>query len=77
MATPHVSGLVAYLYGLDSTLSPDEVETTIKAQALKGVISGVREYIIHPHVDPSIPGTEAHFSLSAEGTANLLVNNAS
>lgn len=46
MATPHVSGLVAYLLGLDSTLSPDQVETTIKNQALNNVISGVREYLL-------------------------------
>ena len=46
MATPHVSGLVAYLLGLDSSLSPAEVEATIKNQALNNVISGVREY--HP-----------------------------
>lgn len=46
MATPHVSGLVAYLLGLDSTLSPAQVETTIKNQALNNVISGVREYLL-------------------------------
>ena len=44
MATPHVSGLVAYLFGLDSSLSPSEVDTTIKSQALSNVLSGVREY---------------------------------
>lgn len=43
MSTPHVSGLVAYLLGLDSSLTPTEVETTIKNQALKNVLSGVRE----------------------------------
>jgi cerevisin len=44
MSTPHVAGLVAYLLGLDSTLSPAEVETTIKARALTNVLTGVREY---------------------------------
>ncbi|KAF9647222.1 serine protease [Thelephora ganbajun] len=41
MATPHVSGLVAYLLGLDSSLTPTGVETTIKNQALNNVLSGV------------------------------------
>jgi cerevisin len=41
MATPHVSGLVAYLLGLDSSLSPAEVDTTIKSRGLKNVLSGV------------------------------------
>ncbi|KAF9791980.1 serine protease [Thelephora terrestris] len=41
MATPHVSGLVAYLLGLDSSLSPTQVEATIKSQALNNVLSGV------------------------------------
>ena len=47
MATPHVAGLVAYLLGLDSTLSPAEVETTLKNQALSNVLTGVRE--CHPN----------------------------
>ena len=44
MATPHVAGLVAYLLGLDSSLSPANVDTTIKSQALDNVLTGVREY---------------------------------
>ena len=44
MATPHVAGLVAYLLGLDSSLSPAEVENTIKSKAISDAISGVREY---------------------------------
>lgn len=41
MATPHVSGLVAYILGLDSSLSPAQVDAAIKQQALNNVISGV------------------------------------
>jgi len=41
MATPHVAGLVAYLLGLDSSLSPTEVENAIKSKAVKNAISGV------------------------------------
>lgn len=44
MSTPHVSGLVAYLLSLDTSLSPAQVQTTIKKTALAGVLSGVREY---------------------------------
>ncbi|MDX1696139.1 MAG: S8 family serine peptidase [Ketobacteraceae bacterium] len=33
MATPHVAGLAALLYGADGSLTPDEVEETIKATA--------------------------------------------
>lgn len=44
MATPHVSGLVAYLFGLDSSLNPAQVEITIKRTALNSVLSGVRKY---------------------------------
>lgn len=43
MATPHVAGLVAYLLGLDSSLTPAQVETTIKKKALVNVLSGVRK----------------------------------
>jgi cerevisin len=48
MATPHVAGLVAYLLGLDSTLTPAQVETTIKKKALVDVLSGV------PRGDPNL-----------------------
>jgi len=51
MATPHVSGLVAYILGLDSSLSPAQVDAAIKQQALNNVISGVREY--HPQLHRS------------------------
>lgn len=39
-----VAGLVAYLLGLDSSLIPSQIETTIKNAALVGVLSEVREY---------------------------------
>ena len=48
MATPHVSGLVAYLLGFDPSLSPAQVETTIKDMALVGVLSGIRKYFTDP-----------------------------
>ncbi|KAF9641933.1 subtilisin-like protein [Thelephora ganbajun] len=41
MATPHVSGFSAYLLGLDSTLTPASVKSTIQSKALNGVLSGV------------------------------------
>jgi len=65
MSTPHVAGLVAYILGLDSSLSPTEVETTLKNRALKDVISGVREY--HPQLRRPLPapGTETLFSFSS------------
>jgi cerevisin len=44
MATPHVSGLVAYMLGLDSSLNPSQVEAALKSQAQKDVLTGVREY---------------------------------
>ena len=49
MATPYVSGLIAYLLGLDPSLSPAQVETAIKNTALVGVLSGVRKYHLHLH----------------------------
>ena len=45
MATPHVSGYVAYLLTLDSSLTPDTVASTIKSQSLKNVLSGIRRFI--------------------------------
>ena len=44
MATPHVAGFAAYLLGLDSSLTPASVDSTIKSKALTGVLSGVRKY---------------------------------
>lgn len=44
MATPHVAGYAAYLLGLDSTLSPVDITSTIGSNALSNVISGIREF---------------------------------
>ena len=43
MATPHVSGFAAYLLGIDSTLTPDQVRNSINTKSLKNVLSGIRE----------------------------------
>ena len=44
MATPHVAGFAAYLLGLDSSLTPSSISSTIKSKALRGVLSGIRKY---------------------------------
>ena len=44
MATPHVAGFSAYLLGLDSSLTPSSIASTIKLKALSGVLSGIRKY---------------------------------
>ena len=44
MATPHVAGFAAYLLGLDSSLTPASVDSTIKSKALAGVLTGIRKY---------------------------------
>ncbi|KAF9645204.1 subtilisin-like protein [Thelephora ganbajun] len=41
MSTPHVSGFSSYLLGLDSTLTPAAVKSTIQSKALNGVLSGI------------------------------------
>jgi len=43
MATPHVAGFAAYLLGLDSSLTPDSVDSTIKSNALTGVLTDIRK----------------------------------
>jgi subtilisin family serine protease len=43
MATPHVSGLVAYFIALFGNLSPAATADRIRTYALQGVLSGVRE----------------------------------
>jgi len=43
MAAPRVSGYVAYLLSLDSSLTP-AVDSTIKSKVLKGVLTGIRMY---------------------------------
>ena len=44
MATPHVAGFSAYLLGLDSSLTPPSIASTISSKALNGVLSGIRKY---------------------------------
>jgi len=46
MATPHVAGFAAYLLGLDSSLTPASVDSTMKSKALSGVLTGIRKYNI-------------------------------
>ncbi|PFH47214.1 hypothetical protein AMATHDRAFT_50473 [Amanita thiersii Skay4041] len=41
MATPHVSGLVAYLIGLQGNVSPAAMTTKIQSLAVKGVLTGI------------------------------------
>ena len=46
MATPHVAGFAAYLLGLDSSLTPASVDSTIKSNALTGVLTSIRKYYL-------------------------------
>ena len=46
MATPHVSGYVAYLLGMDSSLTPSSIASILKSRALPDVLSGIREYCV-------------------------------
>lgn len=48
MATPHVAGYAAYLLTLDSSLTPATVDSTIKSQSLKNVLSGIRKFTNPP-----------------------------
>ena len=45
MAAPHVAGFVAYLLGLDSSLTLASVRSTMKSHALNNVLSGIRKYL--------------------------------
>ncbi|KAK0434182.1 serine protease [Armillaria borealis] len=60
MATPHVSGLVAYLIGLNGNQSPAAISALIKSLGVSGVLSNIR-IVLTPE--------------SASGTVNLLANN--
>jgi len=44
MATSYVAGYVAYLLTLDSSLTPAIVDSVIKAQSLKNILSGIRKF---------------------------------
>ena len=48
MATPHVAGFAAYLLGLDSSLTPDQIAETIDKLSLKNVLGNVRECFFAP-----------------------------
>ncbi|KAJ3509014.1 hypothetical protein NLJ89_g5446 [Agrocybe chaxingu] len=41
MATPHVSGLVAYLISVNGNISPAAMKAYIKSISVKGVLSGI------------------------------------
>ena len=43
MATPHISGLVAYLIAKDGNLTPAAMATKVKNLAAVGYISGLRK----------------------------------
>ena len=44
MAAPHVGGYAAYLLGIDSSLTPASVASTIINGALVGALTGIREF---------------------------------
>ena len=46
MATPHVAGYAAYLLGLDSSLTPASVDSTMKSNALTDILTDIRKYCI-------------------------------
>ena len=73
MATPHVAGYAAYLLGLDSSLSPDAVASSIGSGALSGALSKIRElFLLMLH---SYLWALNSVSLVASGTVNKLLNN--
>jgi len=43
MATPHITGLVAYLLAQEN-IRPDDMIKKVQHYALKGKLSGIREY---------------------------------
>ncbi|SJL16596.1 uncharacterized protein ARMOST_20122 [Armillaria ostoyae] len=43
MATPHISGLVAYLIGLNGNQSPAAISTLIKSLGISGVLSNIHK----------------------------------
>lgn len=44
MAVSYVTGYVANLLTLDSSLTPADISSTIKSKALTGVLTGIREF---------------------------------
>ena len=73
MAAPHVAGYAAYLLTLDSSLTPATVDSTIKSNALKDVLSQIRK---SANFSPTISVARGSLFLSiADGTPNVLLNN--
>ena len=73
MATPHVAGYAAYLLTLDSSLTPAAVDSTIKSNSLKNVLSGIRTFS-NFSATISVTRDSSFFSIAA-GTTNALLNN--
>ena len=73
MAAPHVAGFAAYLLGIDSTLTPDQIATIISDRALDGVLSGVREFFA-PRCMFDLRTLKSTPPV-ADGTVNKLLNN--
>ena len=44
MATPHITGLIAYLLKAEGPRTPDAMSKRLQELALKDVLTGVREY---------------------------------
>ncbi|KAL0948858.1 hypothetical protein HGRIS_008978 [Hohenbuehelia grisea] len=59
MATPHVSGLVAYLIAQHGNISPEEMSEKLKELALNDVLTGI---------PPETINNLAHFSVSSDDT---------
>ena len=73
MATPHVAGFAAYLLTLDSTLNPATIDSTIKSNSLKDVLTGIRKSASFS-TTISVTGDSPLLSIAA-GTTNALLNN--
>jgi len=74
MATPHVAGFAAYLLGLDSALTPDQIAAMIDEKSLKGVLTDVREFFFAPCCLLGLRTLKSTPPV-ADGTANKLLNN--
>jgi subtilisin family serine protease len=74
MATPHVAGYAAYLLGLDSSLSPADVASSISSGALSGVLDQIRKFFFYSRAI-SCFWTLNSVLLVASGTVNKLLNN--
>ena len=73
MATPHVSGYVAVLLTLDSSLTPAAVDATIKSGSLKNVLSDIRKFSIFL-ISVSVTRDSPFLSIAAGTTDALLYN---